>query len=142
MRSNPKTVEKKKKYFVKRSRAGLGLFAVDFFKKGEFVIEYIGERLVGKKADDRYNKYLFEVNSQLTIDGLVRSNVARYINHSCRPNCEVRIYAKRVRIWTIKRIMPGEQFSYDYGKEYFDEYIKPVGCKCASCRKKRKKQKI
>jgi hypothetical protein len=139
MRNNSKPAEKKKKYSVKKSRAGLGLFAVDFFKKGEFVIEYIGERLVGRKADDRYNKYLFEVNSKLTIDGSVRDNVARYINHSCRPNCEVRIYAQRVRIWTIKRIIPGEQFSYDYGKEYFDEYIKPVGCKCASCRKKRKK---
>jgi uncharacterized protein len=137
-----KTAEQKKKYVVKKSRAGLGLFAVAPFKKGEFVIEYIGERLMGKKAEDRYNKYLFEVNSNLTIDGSVRSNVARYINHSCRPNCEVRIYAKRVRIWTIKKIFPGEQFSYDYGKEYFDEYIKPVGCKCASCRKKRKKGKI
>lgn len=131
--------EKKKKYSVKRSRAGLGLFAAAAFKKGEFVIEYVGERLVGKKADDRYNKYLFEVNSRLTIDGSVRSNVARYINHSCQPNCEVRIYAQRVRIWTIRKINPGEQFSYDYGEEYFDEYIKPIGCKCASCRKKRKK---
>ena len=139
---NSKNEKEKIKYFVKRSRAGLGLFAVDFFKKGEFVIEYVGERLVGKKADDRYNKYLFEVNSQLTIDGSDRENVARYVNHSCRPNCEVRIYAQRVRIWTIRKIKPGEQFSYDYGKEYFDEYIKPVGCKCANCRKKRKKPKI
>ena len=139
---NSKNEKEKIKYFVKRSRAGLGLFAVDFFKKGEFVIEYVGERLVGKKADDRYNKHLFEVNSQLTIDGSGRENMARYVNHSCRPNCEVRIYAQRVRIWTIRKIKPGEQFSYDYGKEYFDEYIKPVGCKCASCRKKRKKQKI
>ena len=133
------TSEKKKKYVVKRSRAGLGLFAVDFFKKSEFVIEYVGERLAGKDAEGRYNKYLFEISPELTIDGSGRNNLARYVNHSCRPNCEVRIYAQRVRIWTIKKIKPGEQFSYDYGKEYFDEYIKPVGCKCASCRKKRKK---
>jgi uncharacterized protein len=139
MNVNSKTAKKKKKYIVKKSRAGLGLFAVALFKKGEFVIEYIGERLVGKDVEGQYNKYLFEINDELTIDGSVRSNVARYINHSCRPNCEVRIYAQRVRIWTIKRILPGEQFSYDYGKEYFDEYIKPKGCKCASCRKKAKK---
>jgi uncharacterized protein len=142
MRSNSIQFEKKKKYAVKKSRAGLGLFSVAPFKKGEFVIEYIGERLTGKKADERYNKYLFEVDSNLTIDGSVRNNVARYVNHSCRPNCEVRIYAKRVRIWTVRKIKPGEQFTYDYGKEYFDEYIKSVGCKCASCRKKRKKEKL
>jgi uncharacterized protein len=131
--------EKKKKYSVKKSRAGLGLFAADFFKKGEFVIEYVGERLEGEKANDRYNKYLFEINPKLTIDGSGRKNIARYINHSCWPNCEVRIYAERVRIWTIRKIKPGEQFSYDYGEEYFDEYIKPKGCRCAYCRKKQKK---
>jgi len=134
-----KPAEKKKKYVVKKSRAGLGLFASDFFKKGEFVIEYVGERLFGKDAEGRYNKYLFEINPQLTIDGSDRKNVARYINHSCRPNCEVRTYAERVRVWTIRKIKPGEQFSYDYGKEYFDEYIKPKGCRCSSCRKKRRK---
>ncbi|MFA6285528.1 MAG: hypothetical protein WC643_03315 [Parcubacteria group bacterium] len=53
----------------------------------------------------------------------------------------MRIYAKRIRIWAILRIKPGEEFSYDYGKEYFDEHIKPAGCKCASCRKKAKKLK-
>ena len=143
MRSNPKNAEKKKKYFVKRSRAGLGLFAVDNFKKGEFVIEYTGKMLTEREFEaSGYKKYFFEIDKHRTVDGSSRENIARYINHSCRPNCEVRIYAQRVLIWTIRKIKPGEQFSYDYGKEYFDEYIKSVGCKCASCRKKRKKQKI
>jgi uncharacterized protein len=143
MQSNSKPTEKKKKYSVKRSRAGLGLFAAASFKKGEFVIEYVGKKLTEKEFEAAgYKKYFFEIDKNWTIDGSSRENIARYINHSCRPNCEVRIYAKRIRIWTIRKIEPGEQFSYDYGKEYFDEYIKPVGCKCTSCRKKRKKGKI
>jgi len=140
MRSHPKNVEKKKKYSVKKSRAGLGLFAGDFFKKGEFVIEYAGERLTAKEFEERNNnKYFFEIDSHLIIDGSSRKNLARYVNHSCHPNCEVRIYAKRIWIWTVRKIKPSEEFTYDYGKEYFDEYIKPAGCRCASCRKKRKK---
>lgn len=131
--------EIQKKYLVKRAGSGLGLFAAARFKKNEFVIEYIGERIVGKDAEGRYNKYLFEIDSKLTIDGSNRRNIARYVNHSCRPNCEVRIYAKRVRIWTTRPIKPGEELTYDYGKEYFDEYIKPFGCKCAHCRNKKKK---
>jgi uncharacterized protein len=137
MPSKPKKIKQKKKYIVKKSRAGLGLFAVYFFKKGEFVIEYTGKVLTEKEFEaSGYKKYFFEIDKHRTIDGSGRENIARYINHSCRPNCEVRIYAKRIRIWTIRKINPGEQFTYDYGKEYFDEFIKPVGCKCASCRRK------
>ena len=132
-------VEKKNKYRVKRAGSGLGLFAASRFRKNEFVIEYVGKKLTGKDAEGRYNKYLFEINSKLTIDGSSRKNIARYVNHSCRPNCEVRIYAKRVRIWTTCPVKPGEEFTYDYGKEYFDEYIKPFGCKCANCRSKKRR---
>jgi uncharacterized protein len=142
MKINPKNSEKKKKYSVRRSGSGLGLFAVDFFKKGEFVIEYTGEMLTAKEFEERNNnKYFFEIDSHWVVDGSSRKNLARYVNHSCRPNCEVRIYAKRIRIWTIRRIKSGEEFSYDYGKEYFDEHIKLAGCKCAFCRNKRKKLK-
>lgn len=124
---------------MKKSGAGLGLFAAVPFKKGKFVIEYTGERLTTKEFDERNNnKYFFEIDKHWTVDGSGRENTARYINHSCRPNCEVRIYAKHIRIWAIKKIKPGEEFTYDYGKEYFNEYIKPKGCKCAYCRKKRR----
>lgn len=125
----------KEKFEVKRSKpgAGLGLFAKELIKKGEFIIEYTGEILTGKASDEASGKYLFEVSSKKTIDGKGRENIARYINHSCRPNAEVEIKKGRVFIYAKKNIKPGEEISYDYGKEYFDEYIKPNGCKCKKC---------
>jgi len=140
MRINPRISEKKKKYIVKKSAAGLGLFAAAPIKKGEFVIEYTGKMLTPEefeKSND--NKYFFQIDDYWTVDGSSRENIARYVNHSCRPNCEVRIYAKRIRVWAIKKILPGEEFTYDYGEEYFNEYIKPHGCRCEKCRKKVKK---
>jgi hypothetical protein len=134
-----KTSEKNQKYVLKRALSGLGLFAVAPFKKGEFVIEYVGEMLDEKELEKRNsNKYFFEIDKNCTVDGSGRENVARYFNHPCRPNCEVRIYSKRIRIWTIRKIKPGEELTYDYGKEYFNEYINSHGCKCASCRKKQR----
>jgi SET domain-containing protein len=124
-------------YTVKKSRTGLGLFASRPYKKGEFVIEYVGDIIDQEEANRRGGQYLFEVNKKITIDGSLRSNVARYINHACKgENCEVRIKKGRVFIHTIKPVLPGEEFSYDYGKEFWNEYIKPKGCKCLSCEKK------
>lgn len=123
---------------VKRSPAGgLGLVTQSPIKKGEFVIEYIGPILTNKEADKKAGKYLFQINSRKTIDGSVRSNIARYINHSCKPNCEVDIKKGRVLISAIKNIKAGEELSYDYGEEYFDYYIKPHGCRCAPCKAKK-----
>ncbi|MFA5072170.1 MAG: SET domain-containing protein-lysine N-methyltransferase [Candidatus Paceibacterota bacterium] len=122
------------KVVVKKSSAGLGLYAKTPLKGGEFIIEYTGKLLTAKEADKKGGKYLFEINSKWTIDGSERSNVARYINHSCCPNCEAYIIGKRIKIKAIKNIETGEELSYDYGKEYFDEYIKPFGCKCKKCK--------
>ena len=71
----------------------------------------------------------------------MRKNIARYINHACRPNAEsdVRPRERKVFIRAIKNIEPGEEINYDYGTDYFKAYLKPIGCKCASCEKKRKK---
>jgi SET domain-containing protein len=71
----------------------------------------------------------------------VRKNLARYINHSCRPNAEsdVRPRERKVFIRAIKNIEPGDEINYDYGTDYFKAYLKPIGCKCESCEKKRKK---
>lgn len=130
-----KPSEKNPKYILKRGLSGLGLFATAPIKKGEFVIEYTGDLLTPDEVEKRTsNKYFFEIDKKWTIDGAGRENIARYVNHSCRFNCEVRIYAKRIRIWTIRRIKSGEEFTYDYGKEYFDEFIKPQGCRCEKCR--------
>ncbi|MDD3487255.1 MAG: SET domain-containing protein [Candidatus Moranbacteria bacterium] len=132
--------EDKEKYILKRGLSGLGLFAARRIKKGEFVIEYIGKKLTPEEFDKSPDKkYFFEIDDYWTVDGSGRDNTARYINHACRPNCEVRIYAKRIRIWAIKNIKEGEEFTYDYGKEYFNEYIKPKGCRCKSCMKKKAK---
>ena len=74
-------------------------------------------------------------------DGSVRENVARYINHACRPNAESDVQKKKRRVYirAIKDIAPGDEINYDYGTDYFKEYLKPIGCKCDSCEKKRKK---
>src|ERR1700748_2504310 len=134
-----------KPYRVGRSKTGLGLFATKPIKKGSRIIRYFGPLLDSKKKkdDEIENKYLFELTNRWTIDGSVRSNVARYINHACRPNAEsdVRPRKRRVFIRAIKNIEPGEEINYDYGTDYFKAYLKPIGCKCESCEKKRKKQR-
>ena len=115
---------------VKRSSAGLGLFATRPIKKGERIIEYFGREISKAEEYSSKSKYLFEVNSHKTIDGTTRENFARYINHSCKPNCEPNIVKGRVWIDAIKNIKIGEEISYDYGEEYVNEHIKPYGCRC------------
>jgi len=122
------------KLAVKRSSAGLGLFAVEAIPKGACVIEYVGRVLPKEEADTSRSKYLFEISKTKTIDGKPRINKAGYINHSCRPNCETEIHAGRVFVMAIRNIKPGEELTYDYGKEYVDEFIKPYGCRCAKCK--------
>jgi len=132
-----------KPYRVGRSRTGLGLFATKPIRKGTKIVRYFGPMLdCNKKKDDAIeNKYLFQITNRWTIDGSVRENVARYINHACRPNAESDVQKKKRRVYirAIKDIAPGEEINYDYGTDYFKEYLKPIGCKCDSCEKKRKK---
>jgi hypothetical protein len=136
-------ISSNKPYRIGRSRTGLGLFATKPIKKGAKIVRYFGPLLDSrnKKHDDIENKYLFELNGRWTIDGSVRKNVARYINHACRPNAESDVSARKrkVVIRALKNIEPGEEINYDYGTDYFKAYLKPIGCKCDSCEKKRKK---
>lgn len=125
-------------YRVGRSSSGLGLFATVPFRKGDFVIEYTGEKIPTKEAKYIRTKYLFEISSRWTINGSDRKNLARYINHSCRPNCEVEFEGQRIMVYARKKILPGEEFSYDYGEEYFNEFIKPNGCRCPACQARKK----
>jgi SET domain-containing protein len=138
-------ISSKKPYRIGRSRTGLGLFATKPIKKGAKIVRYFGPLLDSrKKKDDAIeNKYLFELNGRWTIDGSVRENIARYINHACRPNAESDVSARKrkVVIRAIKNIEPGEEINYDYGTDYFKAYLKPIGCKCAACEKKRKKKR-
>jgi uncharacterized protein len=138
-------ISSNKPYRVGRSRTGLGLFATKPIKKGAKIVRYFGPLLDSrKKKDDAIeNKYLFELNGRWTIDGSVRKNIARYINHACKPNAEsdVNPRKRKVVIRAIKKIEPGEEINYDYGTDYFKAYLKPIGCKCDACEKKRKKQR-
>ena len=136
-------ISSNKPYRVGRSRTGLGLFATKPIKKGTKIVRYFGPLLDSrnKKHEGIENKYLFELNGRWTIDGSVRRNIARYINHACRPNAEsdVSERKRKVVIRAIKNIEPGEEINYDYGTDYFKAYLKPIGCKCDACEKKRKK---
>jgi SET domain-containing protein len=118
---------------VKRAATGLGLFAVAEIEKGTKIVEYTGERIRNNDKERYKGRYLFGLNSRYTIDGSPRSNLGRYANHSCRPNAFTEI--RRGRIWIIARrkIKPGEEITYHYGKEYFEFFIKPKGCCCAKC---------
>src|SRR5580693_2459471 len=138
-------ISSKKPSRIGRSPTGLGLFATRRIKKGTKIIRYFGPLLDSKKKKDDAieNKYLFELNNRWTIDGSVRKNVARYINHACKPNAEsdVRPRKRKVFIRAIKNIEAGDEINYDYGTDYFKAYLKPIGCKCDACEKKRKKKR-
>jgi hypothetical protein len=118
---------------VRRSRTGLGLYAASEIPKGACVIEYTGVPITAEQEAKSRSKYLFEISARKTIDGAPRWNTARYINHSCRPNCEPNIYKGRVFIHARRRIKPGEELNYDYGKNYFNQYLKDI-CGCAKCK--------
>jgi len=115
---------------VGRSSAGLGLYATELIPKGACIIEYVGRRVTKEEEETSKSKYLFEIREGFTLDGKPKWNKAGYINHSCRPNAETEIYKDRVFVMARKAIKPGEEITYDYGKEYFDEHIKPFGCRC------------
>lgn len=119
---------------VKRTKSGLGLFATLPFKKGETLLEYTGERILASEGDRRDNRYLFSVNSRYDIDGSARSNIARYINHSCRPNCEALNRRGHIFIVARKPIKAGDELCYHYGKDHFEGFIRPIGCTCEKCR--------
>ncbi|MDQ1590466.1 MAG: uncharacterized protein QOG00_927 [Pyrinomonadaceae bacterium] len=124
------------KLAVKRTATGLGLFALKTIPFNKRIVEYVGPILTNEEVDQKKGKYFFELNEKSSIDGSSRDNIARYINHSCRPNAKGYTTGKRIWIWSLREIKAGEQITINYGKSYFDEHIKPVGCKCEPCLKK------
>ncbi len=118
---------------VRRSRTGLGLFALEPAPKGAHLLEYTGRTLSKEEERTSRSRYLFAVSPRKTIDGAERSNLARYINHSCRPNCEVEVRRGRVFILAKRAIKAGEELAYDYGPAYFRHFIEPKGCLCPKC---------
>lgn len=130
-------------YEIRRSASGgLGFFTLIPIAFDKKIIEYTGPRLTREEADEKGGKYLMTIDDKRFIDGSPRSNAARYINHSCRPNAKAYRTGARVWIWAIRNIKAGEEITYDYGKEYFDQIIKPIGCRCAKCLKKKNAKQI
>ncbi|MDQ3651682.1 MAG: SET domain-containing protein [Acidobacteriota bacterium] len=123
-----------RRFVVKRTATGLGLFAVVPLPARKRLIEYTGPLVSTAEVEQRGGKYFFEINPKWSIDGSPRSNTARYINHSCRPNAEAFISGKRVWVWSKKDIPAGAEITINYGRAYFEDHIKPVGCKCERCR--------
>ncbi|HLL73088.1 MAG TPA: SET domain-containing protein [Pyrinomonadaceae bacterium] len=123
------------KFVVKRTNSGLGLFTLKTIPYNKRVIEYVGPILTNEEVEKRSGKYFFELDEKRSIDGSSRQNIARYINHSCRPNARGYTTGNRIWIWSLREIKAGEQITIDYGKSYFNDHIKPVGCKCEKCLK-------
>jgi uncharacterized protein len=112
------------------------------------IIEYLGDRVSHEEVDERYadkletdsHTFLFTVNSKIVIDAGSNGNDARFINHSCDPNCESTIKNKRVFIEAIRTIQPGEELNYDYaiGRDSDDaanvDEIFACRCGAANCR--------
>ncbi|MBS1766140.1 MAG: SET domain-containing protein-lysine N-methyltransferase [Acidobacteria bacterium] len=122
-KTTTKTAAKAKgpKIQVRRSGVhGKGVFALRPIKKGERIVEYKGEIVSWKKAsarmahEDPDHTFLFGLDDDRVIDANVGGNAARFINHSCEPNCETEQIGDRVFIEAMRDIKPGEELSYDY----------------------------
>lgn len=125
---------------------GRGVFARDFIAEGERVIEYVGERITKAEAQRREERrlarraagrdasvFVFELEGRHDLDGAVPGNPARWINHSCAPNCEAQ--EDRGRIWIVARrdIAPDEELTFDYGFAPSVAREHPCRCGTAEC---------
>ncbi len=125
-------------YRVGRSVTGLGLFATRPIKRGAYIATYRGRRITTEESDRREArgaKYMFALNKRWVIDGSPRWNVARYINHSCRPNAKPVGRKGGIVIVALRRIEPDEEITYDYGRDYLKSLLADSGCRCAACRR-------
>lgn len=111
---------------VRKSKIqGRGVFAARRIRPGQRIIEYTGPRISNAEADRRYDEekmtrhhtFLFTLDDDTCVDGQVRTNTARLINHSCDPNCEAIIEEKRIWIYALRNIQPGVELAYDYKYE-------------------------
>jgi SET domain-containing protein len=134
---------------VKLARSGVhgyGLFARDFIAKGAKIIEYVGERItkaesyrreqhrLAEKAAGRDGcVYIFDMTKSYDIDGDVTWNLARRINHSCGPNCEIEKYRGHLWVLAKRDIAPGEELTYDYGFDFCDFREHPCRCGAKEC---------
>ena len=127
-----------KLYKIKKSKIDKnGLYASCNIKKGTKIIEYKGKIISVKRSetdpkfDNKKAIYLFNINKRFDLDGDFKFNIARLINHSCDPNCEVFGEGLKVWVYAMKDIRKGDELSYDYGFSY-DENFKQFPCNCRS----------
>jgi len=137
---------KPRRRFVVRNSGihGKGVFALIPIPAHSRLIEYKGERLTEKQVDKRYAKdddphtFLFALDDGMVIDATVGGNSARWINHSCAPNCEAVDDGDRIFIETLRAIRPGEELSYNYGIELEERHTPAMKrlyqCRCGARR--------
>jgi uncharacterized protein len=125
---------------------GLGAFATRRIRKGARVAEYTGERIPTSVADTRYDDdamarhhtFLFSVDDDMVIDAAVNGGDARFINHSCDPNCEAVQVGRRIFIEALRDIPEGAELFYDYSLERDQPvrkaWLKLYACKCGAAR--------
>lgn len=133
-------------YEVRRSRIqGRGAFAIKPIRKGQRVDEYWGQRITHEEADRRYDDndgrhhtFLFVLDDDTVLDARFGGNDARFINHSCEPNCETVIDDGHIYIKAIKAIQPETELTYDYSFEWQDAFepvdIRYYACRCGSAK--------
>jgi SET domain-containing protein len=118
---------------VRRTSTGLGLFSLLPIPARRRIVEYLGPVVIRQEVEWKGGRYLFGLDGERALDGSSRANLARYVNHSCRPNAEAFVTGSRVWVWSKRAIAAGDEITLDYGAEYFDEFIRPAGCKCEAC---------
>ncbi|MBT4111454.1 SET domain-containing protein-lysine N-methyltransferase [Candidatus Woesearchaeota archaeon] len=119
-----------------------GVFAKKDIPKGTYMIEYVGKKITNKEADEISERevsegvvYLFELTSKLTLDGNIKGNDAKYINHSCEPNAESLNDDGRIWIEAMREIKKGEEITYDYCLTTDDYKDHPCRCGAKKCKK-------
>ncbi len=135
---------------VRRSGVhGKGMFALVPIAQGERIIEYIGEVITWAAAQKRHphdpsdpnHTFFFHIDDKHVIDGARRGNSARWINHSCEPNCQAEEEDGRIFVDALRDIAPGEELFYDYGlivdERHTPALKKQYACRCGSthCRR-------
>jgi SET domain-containing protein len=116
--------------------AGQGLFAEQEINPGIKIIRYIGQKITQAESDRRLaagNVYIFGLDERYALDGNTPKNTARYINHSCEPNCHTEQFGDTIWIVAIKDIEAGEELTYNYGYEVNAEPPEPCHCGAQQC---------
>ena len=114
----------------------LGLFATQPIGKGRRIIEYRGEKISKQESARRlaqHNNYIFHLNYRYDVDGQALDNTARYINHSCEPNCEVECTGKQIWILALRPIKAGEEICFNYGYDAMEYEKFPCCCGARRC---------